>query len=198
MTLYQYLPLENPSHIRLIRFDHSSPTLRLQLIHAPLNENESFEALSYTWGNTDQRMPVNIGDTILTITPNLYQFLSRLREGEQADENFGAYWADQICINQKDILERNSQVALMASIYRTSRRTLVWLGEARFRDATSLRLLGDIDRRGFTKDNPLRSVLPKVIDTIELHLTNTSPAGVETSDPAEGESSILDLMNRAW
>ncbi|RHZ44310.1 Ankyrin and HET domain protein [Aspergillus thermomutatus] len=37
-------------------------------------------------------------------------------------------WIDQICINQDDIAERGSQVALMDQTYRNAAFTLVWLG----------------------------------------------------------------------
>ncbi|KAH7249544.1 heterokaryon incompatibility protein-domain-containing protein [Fusarium solani] len=37
-------------------------------------------------------------------------------------------WIDQICINQSDLKERNSQVMLMGRIYKQSRLCLVWLG----------------------------------------------------------------------
>lgn len=38
-------------------------------------------------------------------------------------------WVDQICINQKDIRERDQQVMLMRDIYATSQMVCVWLGE---------------------------------------------------------------------
>lgn len=37
-------------------------------------------------------------------------------------------WADAVCINQKDLEERGSQVALMARIFSEASRGLVWLG----------------------------------------------------------------------
>ncbi|RSL72467.1 hypothetical protein CEP53_001117 [Fusarium sp. AF-6] len=37
-------------------------------------------------------------------------------------------WIDQICINQSDLQERNSQVMLMGRIFKQSRLCLVWLG----------------------------------------------------------------------
>jgi hypothetical protein len=39
-------------------------------------------------------------------------------------------WADAVCINQADILERNHQVALMGAIYFKTQRVIVWLGDA--------------------------------------------------------------------
>lgn len=38
-------------------------------------------------------------------------------------------WADGICINQKDILERASQVKLMGDIYSKAQATAAYLGE---------------------------------------------------------------------
>jgi hypothetical protein len=37
-------------------------------------------------------------------------------------------WIDGICINQVCVEERNTQVSMMADIYRNARRVLVWLG----------------------------------------------------------------------
>ncbi|CVL07323.1 related to heterokaryon incompatibility protein (het-6OR allele) [Fusarium mangiferae] len=38
-------------------------------------------------------------------------------------------WIDAICINQDDIAERNSQVAMMSQIYGSARCVVAWLGE---------------------------------------------------------------------
>jgi hypothetical protein len=39
-------------------------------------------------------------------------------------------WLDQICINQTDIEERNTQVLLMKDVYSHAQSTYIWLGEA--------------------------------------------------------------------
>ncbi|KAK0706166.1 hypothetical protein B0T26DRAFT_679886 [Lasiosphaeria miniovina] len=71
----------------------------------------------------EPRRPVE-GDQILTITPNLHSFLKRLREDERANDYTATYWAVQVCINQKDVPKRNSQVAMMASIYPSLRHQI--------------------------------------------------------------------------
>src|SRR5882762_4648466 len=38
-------------------------------------------------------------------------------------------WIDAICINQKDDLEKNHQVAKMKMIFETAERVVFWLGE---------------------------------------------------------------------
>ena len=39
-------------------------------------------------------------------------------------------WIDALCINQRDIEERNAQVSIMSDIYRQADILSVWLGEA--------------------------------------------------------------------
>lgn len=47
-------------------------------------------------------------------------------------------WIDAICINQQDILERNQQVNLMATIYQRATIVRVWLGNDEKNDATTV------------------------------------------------------------
>ncbi|RBR23348.1 uncharacterized protein FIESC28_03824 [Fusarium coffeatum] len=55
------------------------------------------------------------------------------RNSSPVEETTGAevpLWIDAICINQDDISERNSQVAIMSHIYGSARCVVAWLGEA--------------------------------------------------------------------
>ncbi len=38
-------------------------------------------------------------------------------------------WADQLCINKYDLLERGNQVRMMNRIFENASQTIVWLGE---------------------------------------------------------------------
>ena len=38
-------------------------------------------------------------------------------------------WVDALCINQKDLAEKNSQVQKMASVFRQAKMVICWLGE---------------------------------------------------------------------
>ena len=51
-------------------------------------------------------------------------------------------WADSVCINQTDVDERNRQVRLMAKVYATASRVLVWLGEDQPGDNADVALEG--------------------------------------------------------
>ena len=61
---------------------------------------------------------------LLPIRRSLHEFLVELRLLDRPR----TVWADAICINQGDVVERNAQVALMRDIYSTAQTVLVWLG----------------------------------------------------------------------
>ena len=179
MTQYHYASLRTSTSIRLLSFDLSSPSigncLSIQLEEFNLSENDQYQALSYTWGDTNETVPIRIGTRTLRITSNLHNFLRRLQGRlENASGGFNAFrfWADQICINQKDIPERNSQVALMADIYRRSQRTLVWLGEAADGSGHAMDLLLRIDKLHFNRETSLNSILPSAVTIVEEYFAS--------------------------
>lgn len=85
-----------------------------------------YTALSYTWGSTTLRTPIEIDNQPFRITPNLYNALQHLRS--QREET--RIWADSLCINQQDVEERNLHVSQMREIYSVARETITFLGEA--------------------------------------------------------------------
>jgi hypothetical protein len=74
------------------------------------------------------------------------------------------FWADAICINQDDILERNHQVNLMSKIYSQADLVITWLGEARENSTVALKLLTEVYQSvlcgGFDPTLFLRQVSP--------------------------------------
>ncbi|KAK4680612.1 hypothetical protein QC764_100570 [Podospora pseudoanserina] len=89
-----------------------------------------YETVSYTWGGEDEDgtlcKPVFVGPywDVLLQTKNCWEMLRFLRPRRGCR----LVWVDAICINQLDSLERATQVAKMRSIYKNSRRTVVYLG----------------------------------------------------------------------
>jgi Heterokaryon incompatibility protein (HET) len=68
-----------------------------------------FEALSYSWGDPTDRIPIEAkGETVL-VTKNLATALTYLRKTSDSRR----LWIDAICINENDIDERSMQVAFM-------------------------------------------------------------------------------------
>ncbi|KAK3989361.1 heterokaryon incompatibility protein-domain-containing protein [Cladorrhinum sp. PSN332] len=92
------------------------------------DQHSGFDALSYVWGSEirpEDGFNILIKNEKLDITPSLDSFLRRLRYPTKDR----VVWADAACINQKDITEREKQVALMPRVYMSADNVLVDLGE---------------------------------------------------------------------
>jgi hypothetical protein len=98
--------------------------IKLELTHTAFAEKPRYEALSYTWGGTQDQEYVHVNGKRFSIRQNLYRALQHFRHGTETR----ILWIDAICINQEDNGEKSWQVKLMADIYRRARRVLVWLG----------------------------------------------------------------------
>lgn len=166
---YVYSPLENEKDIRLL---HLHPGTDIDLIECSLvthscqsgplgalGSQESYEALSYVWGNDEptnmirilsvRRSPDRSGQHRFSfrdftlrryyVRSNLFAALGRLRYADKVR----VLWVDALCIDQSNITERNMQVAKMSEIYSNAEKVLVWLGEAA--DSSKL-AFGFIDR----------------------------------------------------
>lgn len=78
-------------------------------------------------GNASELIPCPInGNSHIMISKNLFCALQHLA----AENNEHCYfWADQLCINQSDLIEKGHQVERMTQIYEKSSVTIIWLGE---------------------------------------------------------------------
>jgi Heterokaryon incompatibility protein (HET) len=177
MTKYCYSVLTGTTNIRLLRFDKESISkgdlynpdepLKISLSEVDLLHDPAFEALSYTWGDARNKVPIRVHGELLQITVHLDDFLRQLLQQGEDGNKFCYFWADQICINQESIPERNAQVALMAEIYRRSLRTLVWVNKADSDTEVVAKLLVEMDKlvgTGQTKLNEVIEVAHLVTD----------------------------------
>ncbi|KAF2030580.1 hypothetical protein EK21DRAFT_88896 [Setomelanomma holmii] len=107
-------------------------------------EPPNFVALSYAWGDKDARLRrVYVAElqsspksddvhevlSDLDVRENLFQFLWYFRDSER-NTTETRLWIDQLCIHQANVHERNHQVKLMASIYRSASYVVTWLGSS--------------------------------------------------------------------
>lgn len=93
------------------------------------SDNETYEAVSWTWGSQQDSASIYIEDNGVflpfEVRSNLIAVLKHLRRKE-AMRNL---WVDAVCIHQKHEYEKNLQVAMMAHIYGNAERVCIWLGE---------------------------------------------------------------------
>jgi hypothetical protein len=118
-----------PLHENESRLVHLAPAKHDEAISCTLEQFDvshppSYEALSYVWGDPNITVPINVNDHPLPVTTNLEIALRYLRLGDEPR----ILWIDAIVINQRDLKERATQVALMADIYGKAASVRVWLG----------------------------------------------------------------------
>ncbi|KAG9230886.1 heterokaryon incompatibility protein-domain-containing protein, partial [Amylocarpus encephaloides] len=87
-----------------------------------------YYALSYTWryiGHDIETKSILINGREVVIGTNLWYALYQLSPKTGSLK----IWIDALCINQKNVEERNSQVMQMGRIYSEAKRVIVWLGQ---------------------------------------------------------------------
>lgn len=128
---YPYQPLDkNIKEMRvLILLPNADSTAEIQcrLERRCMKEKQSYAALSYVWGeaNGKDSPHIQLNEVPFLVTPNLYSALKNLRHPTRTH----VLWVDALCINQRDINERNYQVAEMKTIYKMAKCVFMWLGE---------------------------------------------------------------------
>jgi Heterokaryon incompatibility protein (HET) len=156
-SVYRYSPLESSDSIRLLQVENVPSTakgrgpIRCWIRHFSLSNAPPYRALSYAWGpNSSSTKKIFLNGKIVQVRRNLWEALAhiqfacfdfRTREKEDvfAEENSTWVWIDALCIDQRNVEERNHQVGVMGRIYGGATEVLVWLGcEADFRQGARI------------------------------------------------------------
>ncbi|KAF5250802.1 hypothetical protein FANTH_4074 [Fusarium anthophilum] len=112
---------------RLLRIEASKDgdPITGTLFEVTFGDRPKFDALSYMWGDGPAGQTITLNGVSFSIRQNLWDALHYLRKHAPDID----YWIDAICINQKDIPERNRQVRMMHHIYFRAQTVVVWLGK---------------------------------------------------------------------
>ncbi|KAJ4328982.1 hypothetical protein N0V84_000553 [Fusarium piperis] len=105
-----------------------------------LKDEPIFEALSYCWGDRTDVCEITVDDHKVCVTRNLYRALQRLRYETVARQ----IWADAICINQEDDVEKAHQVNLMSDIFTRASGTTLFIGDYEDNAAASKSFSSDV------------------------------------------------------
>ena len=132
-TFSQFPPLDrSKNQTRLVHLASGSDletengsTICCTLSVVSLDDEPNYEALSYAWGSSCDRVSITLNGSSFPVSQNLYSALTYLRPavGERV------LWIDALCINQDDNNERTHQVQLMQGIYSGAESVIAWLGE---------------------------------------------------------------------
>ncbi|RSL49269.1 hypothetical protein CEP53_009226 [Fusarium sp. AF-6] len=136
-SLYQ--PLERPSsQIRLVEILSQSPEEKVncKLNTVSLDTKPYYICLSYVWGDPSVTEEILVDDIPTQVTINLARALKHAKKhwinikrdsGNSFNPSDFRIWADAICINQDDLLEKTAQVQLMTTLYSSAEFALAWL-----------------------------------------------------------------------
>jgi len=116
LTKFQHLRLDYfADEIRLIELfsaQEKSSRLIAGLGYTPMNDDTTYHALSYTWGDEDASHEILLNGQIFMIRKNLDNCLRAVRHPKTKI----VLWVDAICIDQNNVLERNRQLPRMLEI----------------------------------------------------------------------------------
>jgi Heterokaryon incompatibility protein (HET) len=118
----------SPVAFRLISLlpGSQSEEIHCRIMHASLDDQPRYEALSYYWGSPDLGYrTIILNNQPFRVYVNLWIALCHLR----FDHVGRVLWIDALCIDQRDGNEKALQIERMRNIYQTASKVLVWLGE---------------------------------------------------------------------
>ncbi|KAH7311538.1 heterokaryon incompatibility protein [Stachybotrys elegans] len=87
-----------------------------------------YGALSYTWGDQTNKVPIILNGSVVKVGRNLE---TALRALSLSPDYAGGLklWVDALCIDQQDLTDRNSQVKRMGTIFGDALLVTIWLGD---------------------------------------------------------------------
>ncbi|KAH5621407.1 hypothetical protein HBI23_240630 [Parastagonospora nodorum] len=197
---YRYQKLPHADSIRLVKIFSIHPEIACEIRVANLSDEPAYEALSYCWGSPEKLVPITCDGKLFEISPSLRDGLQQLYQYSKTSEN-SWFWIDQICIDQKDGLERTHQVQLMNKIYSSSIRTVIWLPLYEPTVVAAKSLILDFHRclvaRGEIRaENEERE---DVVDEVSSQaLAATMPSREDGRWPALRELLRLQWFRRVW
>ncbi|OWY43327.1 HET-like protein [Alternaria alternata] len=159
------------------------------------NDNPRYEAISYAWGDHNDRKPVICNGCAITTTRSLFEALQRFRYVDATR----TLWADALCINQADDDEKTLQVRLMSSIYTKAVSVLVWLqheDDQVVQDSLNAICRFVCEKDGFAKHGEMGEAWLPTPDTFyQWHDVDvTSVSGVGSSEAADVAIAALELI----
>jgi hypothetical protein len=122
---YDFARLPSNS-IRLLRLSRKGSDLHGELTIVHLASRTKYAAASYHWGQEYEGEIKFPDNRSLPLSRNLYLALQGLTSNPEV--KLPLLWIDQICINQRDLDEREDQVGIMSEIYSGAVEVMVWLG----------------------------------------------------------------------
>ena len=162
-----YEHLKYKDSIRLLNLEPAQTIeaeLHASFLHARLEDAPCYEAISYTWGAEVFPETLKFPAGCWKITANLASALKMFRMPDRER----VLWADAVCINQAENVEKSGQVAMMGDIYKSASTVLIWLGEGDERTKYAVRGFQILADELKTSSTSMLRYSPQVLGWIEL------------------------------
>ncbi|EPE31154.1 hypothetical protein GLAREA_04121 [Glarea lozoyensis ATCC 20868] len=117
-------PTTDGIRLLILRPGERGSMIECDLKSLTFEDNPTYDALSYEWGDDTQHEPVWLNGSKVLVREHLWYALHSLRDRNVRK----ALWVDFLCIDQTNPLEKNRQIPLMGFIYRRARQVVIWLG----------------------------------------------------------------------
>jgi hypothetical protein len=149
--------------LKLLSLPQINKTLQCEMTTVSLEDVPKYIALSYVWGDVGDTTEIAVDGKIRHVTSNLASALEsiqrRLYSDEETEEgplNLPSFlWADALCINQSDDVEKTNQVQMMGDIYRKAALVISWLGRGDEQTALALHTFKFLDREIEERTRPV-------------------------------------------
>ncbi|TPX12777.1 uncharacterized protein E0L32_000954 [Thyridium curvatum] len=191
---FTYTALPPGRFFRLLSVHPGAPedNLICDLFPYEIDTAPPYTALSYVWGDPTKSAEVTCSGHACNITQSLSEGLRRIRKADEPQ----IAWADAICINQNDMVEKGHQVDLMGVIYDTASNVLVWLGPDPSDSAReAFRCLSTINEKIWTRtDQVWYSPPEEEVPMRNVTLISSSGEQQEVSAPTARRSILGDVL----
>jgi hypothetical protein len=203
-TARLYEPLNTlQDEIRLLEILHEPAedgSVSCRLFTTSFTRELEYSALSYVWGESEVKKNVTVNGLSIAVTPNLANALSNIRSTIlpllEAEGTAPYIWADALCINQTDIIERNEQVMRMGRIYKSASHVLSWLECGNYEIRLGLQTIQEIADNLKAKGVQSTSMVAEIGDTAWVDECLRDSPGLCQRDSTNGGSDSFD--NRQW
>ncbi|KAJ3539744.1 hypothetical protein NM208_g5360 [Fusarium decemcellulare] len=151
LQVYRQVPVVG-AEIRLLKLlPAPSQTDAIEVVlfvQKPDSPTLQYEALSYRWSDPNDRCRITVNGMHFMITRTLHSALREFRSIRRER----LLWADGICIDQSNVLERNHQVSLMNEIFSAATFVRVYVGEAADETYRAMQLIYDCGKLSSKED----------------------------------------------
>ena len=151
---YQYETL-GEMEIRLINIlPARMSTIKCEILHASLRSPPRYTAISYAWGDADEKRKINLQGATIPVAASLHGALDAIRQKKDSV----LVWVDALCIDQQNKVERAQQVQLMTDIYTRADSVAIWLGPEADDSNVAMKILQEVALNAESKDR-MRSLI---------------------------------------